>query len=734
MSGDPYIQKLISSSNKLLDYPLPADFFMEAGKSEPMLEQIGPNEKSLYPLQRYSVEEFIFDSLGHIPLNPSRPGNIQALTDIFEYISDSEELERKKPNYNLKSSVAFLEDLIAGSKIEAQYKRDLQTLELFEIRDRQVFILHGPRGAGKTIYLNHLFAINDNTLDKQKVIWVRVNLLDEFGGTEPPLAHWLLSKLSLIVFRYFDFGSRHCQKQPQFHISLLDKLLEYVDKLSIERVKTSYSENISLMQRTFYSRQELKLDTTHVPLEIALEILKILNSLGYSMIYVIDGIDRLDLTPRFQDKFDHVISELNNLLTVNSLLGGIFLLVMRDESKDDVLERLQYVHNRGCKISFIQREFALSDFEKIIRRRINYVRKEITERIKTGKLPMKDWNQHLTDFEAHLIKQYGGSEFKNYINEIGDYFGCNHRAKVQLLQLSYLDFLRAIRFSKHYSMTESMCKGGLKYPIAPNYSVSKSGVLIHSPERVYDNVFLPNIFHFPYSKIAKSDKEDKKETLILAGLRIMQFLKILQSIKKEEEGRDYVLCLELADVLKNIFDYDDYIIYNLCLLFTEYEIIYMLGNPFKSEQVRNLSMRLLPKARFISERYIYDIAYLNMCAMRTPIISKYLKQEILLHASCLEDIGTDEFASKKVINAINLFRIVSESSGMERSKIEKKLKDHAIVPKNVRILSRARSEGNIFDFYGEKAKSDLMLQVSAIINSLGTLYILEDLINRTWNL
>ena len=149
-------------------------------------------------------------------------------------------------------------------------------------------------------------------------------------------------------------------------------------------------------------------------------------------------------------------------------------------------------------------------------------------------------------------------------------FSQNHRAKLQLTQVTYLDYIRHRRIGKHYVLTETMCKGGLKYPVVPHYSVNKDGIVVYSLERIFDNVFLPNIFHFPYAPALDTQEKGYASSLILAGLRILQLIRIFHSNKEDCLNDNRLRCNDIVEACFNIFRYDKIIIQNILLLLHDF--------------------------------------------------------------------------------------------------------------------------------------------------------------------
>ena len=393
------------------------------------------------------------------------------------------------------------------------------------------------------------------------------------------------------------------------------------------------------------------------------------------------------------------------------------------------MDRLNQTHGRGRTIEFYTRTVEQVSFEAITRKRIDFLIQELPKKAEQQKWLQRDWTSYMKNYENYLFREHDANDLTQYVDKVHSFFGQNHRAKVQLAQLTYYDFLRKEKFQKHYTLVERMCKGGFKYPMKPIYAVDQAGMIKFSNERIYDNVFLPNIFHFPYCVGQEMEKKGHAGTCVLAGVRIMQIMRVASSIRKEANKDPAVNCGEITRLLSDVFLYDEILLSNMILLYSDYEIIAMGGIPFTTSEVKNYSLSPMPKLDRILDMLMSDVAYLNMCAMRLPLRQHYISEEHFFFALCLEDIDLSLWSARQIHNALNLFRILREVNSVEKKQVNNRLSQITNY-KHRRMMYRAMHQYALFEFCSDKVRDKLIDQVMAIEKKIPERREYEDLMLR----
>ena len=138
----------------------------------------------------------------------------------------------------------------------------------------QTGLLHGPRGVGKTFYLNHIVSKYLDYLDRKKVLWVRINFLNYYGAaiTSETLREWLFAQLTKIIFRYYDSHLRFYKKgRFSSSIDCYKIIQDYIDYSVIDpQVKLFYKEKLQGLVDVFQNSAHMERinQKGYVPLNI----------------------------------------------------------------------------------------------------------------------------------------------------------------------------------------------------------------------------------------------------------------------------------------------------------------------------------------------------------------------------------------------------------------------------------------------------------------------------------
>jgi hypothetical protein len=281
------------------------------------------------------------------------------------------------------------------------------------------------------------------------------------------------------------------------------------------------------------------------------------------------------------------------------------------------------------------------------------------------------------------LKTSETGNFADFINRMETIQGGNHRSKAQVLQLLYHDFLREKNYPKRYKLIESICKGGFRYPPKMyNYEIQGDILVPIAFLKLFDNLFFPTVFQFPYSSNYNFDSAPYSKTYLLAGIRIIQLLQAhkmhnqtsLNSIRKNTMATN-----KLFRILNILFNYENVIISKLLEEFAEYGFVRLFGNAIViPENFENYQIECLPKMDSIYDSnrkgLINDIAYLNMCSMRTQVNKIVLQsnnQSPYFKSLSLDNEKIDilEWIETKILNTISMYRLIKKTNSIEEEKV-----------------------------------------------------------------
>jgi hypothetical protein len=441
-----------------------------------------------------------------------------------------------------------------------------------------------------------------------------------------------------------------------------------------------------------------------------------------SFIFILDGFDKLDITTKHIDKFKNLISEINDFVSPDTKLGGSILIVTREETKEYLKTSSHPTLKKWNTEYFTIKNIEIS---KIIDKRIEYLIKRVKEKAKNQKWTLFDWPDHIEFFKSYLTEISDRKNYHDFLFHLDEIYGSNNRAKVQLVQLSYFSFLCKEKHEKVYKLIESMCRGGYIFPPKIyKYTIVENKINILSCSKIFDNVFLPTVTIFPYCPSCSKYKLPLCGTPILSNFRILQI--ILAYNKMDRNVRSHgINGGVLIEYLHTYFKYDKNILYFQIEELFEYHMIrFNPGLLMTPDNLKDLEIIPTPKLKFIfdnevekqEENYISlvsDIAYLNMCSMRTLINKQFLKGDYPYFKAIYYDDNNpnlEDWVFWKIINSINLVRILRSANKFEQVKIIKL----GLHKNNIDLYNSIS-----FDFLNEKVPEGLFRKVKYIINELG---------------
>lgn len=636
-----------------------------------------------------SRQAFIYRRLGHLTVNPNQPGANEAIISAYVWSDD------KRPGI-VNSSEDAARDLIIrlinAAQNENRYHKNYIALPDRTAADHQatrMFVLHSERGTGKTFFLNYLLSKFWNILDDEKVVWVRLNLVTNFGP-ENNLPNWIAAQATKVLIRYYDKNqkSRKPGSKPPIEIDFIEHLKSFVrDKYSDDQKRQDkLADTVVEMMRVFRDQEYEKLFSEDlVPSVLGNEVMRYAREMGYSIIVVLDGLDRLDVTRAAKDKFDWLCRQVDQIGKAYESLGYALLVVSRTKTLNSthcIFSDPYRQNNQRCMRT------GTADLTEIVSRRINIIQSEVASHAAKLQWDLNDWPTHILEFEQRLTQK---GESNSYLAGLSQYLGEERRAQMQMVQYDYMDYLES-KHSRAYVLIEYLTKAGKRYPPCYySYQKDNDENWIHAGNAEptpFDSKFFPTIFSFPRLYDGTIDNPTHPH-LIIAGLRIAQVLKGFAELLAEVDNpqvHDHIVAYELAAICQKMFDYPKSIIYLMLEEFAEFGLVDLNGGNFPlPNNPDQYKIVVTPKLRYLIETIIYDIAYLNLAAMRTPVARDVVSREKHTHtyfrAESLDgkrqSIGKDGFISDwiftKVVNSVGLLRVVRYINTAQKSVYREKL-------------------------------------------------------------
>jgi len=615
-----------------------------------------------------SRSDHVHRRLGHIPANPNNVLDTKALLESYVYLKPT-----GIPSYFVnecpESADKLIHELIETAKYARKYVLN-QTIDRSECKFTS--ILHGDRGSGKTFFVNHVFSKNSKKLDYEKVLWVRLDLFDEFASErydDNVISDWIYAQTTKIVFRYYDPNSNQYD-QKNLPLDLKHEVLDYINSsVFSDEEKLKLQQKLQKWINIFYSKREEALSEL-VPGFLGNFVFDLVLDKGYSFIVVLDGLDKLEATEYYSNRFTHMLSSLRSLIA--KFRGAAFLVVTRTNN----LRQLFNINN--CVSPYrhqIDECWRLVDIptDRIVSDRIDYIKKEIP--LVANKLSDAEKNEWLNDWPDHIDLFYtylkeAGFDYKDRANSLSQMLNKNKRAQMQVMQLKYFDYLE-MRREKSYLLIESLCRSGFKYPPRPYIYIRKSNELNrHIHDKVFDHHLLPSIFMYPM--VCFGDTSEHKESThkysFLCGVRILQIVYAHDKLVKSGNGSiEPMLSKELSEICNKLFAYPKDIVAAIVEEFGEYEFLRINHRSSFTAEKAMYKLCGTDKMEYLLKALLQDVGYLNLASMRIFLKPAALKDQNnarinpFVKAVQLDPDSTrsfDDWVAYKIINAISTFRLI----------------------------------------------------------------------------
>lgn len=606
----------------------------------------------------------VFGLLGHIAVNPAIAHNSRVLRRSYEFSKEdgyvnNESLVTKFVDDLCKLSQEQRERFIAYQESHLSKTRSVRSTSPF---DRDVLhnsnnfsFLVGDRGIGKTFFLNYLLTRYSQTFDARRVIWVRLNLVEDFG-VENDLLHWSYAQIAKIVLRYYDPKSTFFRADAKrIPIPAYNHLLKFAKELPIFPSSYDIAEKIiGLGQEYIRNITDDPISPELCPLEIGREIFSFAVKCGYAFIIVFDGLDRLELIQKAREKFNILTGHIGRLKNTDEKLTSTFLVVCRTETFS--------LFTNGNAYSFDTSEYyelGNVTVEDVLRKRLTVIASEASRGLATAR-ERNEVFVHLSAFVNYLVQD----------QEIARMFAKNRRAAMHAVQYRYLDFLRDQHVPGGYQITESLMKMGYAYPPAPYvyYLPDEFAETYerHEPQKSMDNRLLPSVFSYPHVPHSRTSKTPPHREGMVLGIRILQIAVAYGRLNSEYKSHT-LLSRDIADILCVLFGYERRLVLTQIEDFGEFEFLRTVGsNTPQPISAENYEVSLMPKGEKIVSEYLSEATYLALGIMRTPfqfsafsrLGGKSGEQRFLIAATSDSRGGFERWISAKVVNAINTRRLI----------------------------------------------------------------------------
>ena len=609
---------------------------------------------------QYSRYKDIADYLVHIKVNPHN----KTVSELIElsYVVNSNRLVANKNAINVNKirlyrficsvvNVAHSERIASlPTGVDGQRGHPSDT-----VTQTAIYIIHGERGVGKTFFLNYALTKSSKFLDRQRTIWVRVNLAYR-SGYERDIVGWMYAQAAKICCRYYDVASAISNKKLMDNYGHLLKWIDGNHRLDATE-KYALRKRLRTMYEVFSeTASDEPISEDNCDSELCRELYGHLRREGWSFIFALDGFDRLDLVPEQIDRFSSIRAQIEKFISMRTAFGATIIVVTRTET-------FQYLSSvdpfqsipPGRKYQVVPVEFS-----DVVFRRLDAIETVLRRRAR----PEHVSEIALVDIIGGFRQELRADEL--LIGELNEFLFVNNREKLQSIHLLFLDYVNK-RTGKGYAVLEHVMKAGHRFAAVAYRATSKGSriELQHSTELNHESRFLPIITRPPVELDGAgrvSDGGTYSHSYLLSGIRIIQL------VKGNDLHGDAPTVNDVCWLCENLFGYNRSIIDAQIRELEAFECIRILRDSRLDVNSDENRLIVMPKGVYLVDKCLGDVAYLNMCSMRT-LIGKSVLSTNLITLSSIDGDGRNSLVRwirNKINNAIFLFYLLCALDASQR--------------------------------------------------------------------
>jgi hypothetical protein len=220
----------------------------------------------------------------------------------------------------------------------AAHKARVSKHESIEVKSREIkFIANGKRGVGKTFFMNYLTSAKGHHFDQKCVIYVRVNLTRVYEDWQmlDRLAHQVVYILRDKYFRNTTNKAYNTFTIENFKSYLAQKCYENksIDDILWQIKNLKPLSDIGLKnQTTFIGAEELEnYNVNKIHLETFEALLDYIQSEGWGLNFVIDGLDAIEMADNHEADFESWVQETISIVA-SAKYNVSWLLFLRPDS------------------------------------------------------------------------------------------------------------------------------------------------------------------------------------------------------------------------------------------------------------------------------------------------------------------------------------------------------------------------------------------------------------------
>ena len=322
MNENIYSQKIdeIIKSHFVLPATHPKSFI---DYNEPHDEDIGAENSLLRDLLGRS--NFLNDVFDHLRASPNHK---ERFASYYCFLSEAVSFKNKEQdknitNYNEENAQACIDKLIVSSK-----------------KETEAHYLIGPKGAGKTFFINYLVSFFKERFVANKIIYVRTSLLKR--DEEEQIVDRVARQALIILSNYY-------YKDGSLKIKEFEGYLRHNEPGML--TDGEFDTDIKKFLH--------ELDGRRAPLQLFKHMHRHILEQGYKFLFIIDGLDAVEPTTEEEQRFDDWFQEVMRFAEGELPFDGGWLFVARDDSYNKHFSKLESLTARRSLAQFKGHKFEI---------------------------------------------------------------------------------------------------------------------------------------------------------------------------------------------------------------------------------------------------------------------------------------------------------------------------------------------------------------------------------------
>ncbi len=629
------------------------------------------------------------------------------IVDTFVYAgNDDRGTDDAHDGDAINSSAAALDTFVDGVIAKAIQLRSSDRLA-HQSYPRAALVT-GDKGIGKTHLQNFILSKYSQRFDKDNLLWIRLNLVRDFGEDDTPdMNAWVRAQIAKVLCRYYDPKSSHCsQNRPSLDIDFRFLLSKFISdaRWDANEKRVMRDQMYAMLSKLQDPNKDQDIQPSWLSGRFGDEIFSIAREKGLAFVVVFDGLDLLTRSETQKHKLETRLNAVSKYLSQETVLPLYHLLFVREETLvlyPEFLESFRAAAYSNSEVG--EHRVAPIHPKHLLESRVRFANSHSI----TGQDDIVDGFERADEFLAFLQTTDSGllsnrGQPLTYLEAISELSGASARSATQLLYAAATYFSADVQ---EYQLTELAMMGTKAFPPSM-YQYRRRGdalvaVRAHLDARTHDTIFLPSIVAFPFD-----EQRPARDTFASAGLGTYLIgVRVLQAVRWFAfNNRAFLPVKDALSLMERVYGYEYAMTFAGIQAWCDVELLQLRA--FRGLQatdyVEQSAIEITSKGRVILEKYLPDATYLGVAAFAMPMPSIAFPDPSeqagtgLVRARAYSQDGLQEWVTAKLVNAFTVGRLLVAANAEHRDSLRERARqlskdypwrDHGVAALEAELLN-----------------------------------------------